>query len=107
MAAVCNGLFAYGGFIPFCATFLTFIGYDGSASNRPGVTPTLTGPRARMSRGHRGSSYAQGAYRLSALSHMGVLYIMTHDSIGLGASAVLTPSGCVHGTAHLSAESCG
>jgi len=33
-------------------------------------------------------SYAQGAYRLSALSHMGVIYIMTHDSIGLGAYAV-------------------
>jgi transketolase len=26
MAAVCNGLFAYGGVLPFCATFLTFIG---------------------------------------------------------------------------------
>lgn len=55
MAAICNGLAAYGvGFVPFCSTFLTFIGY------------------------------AQGAYRLSALSHHGVLYIMTHDSIGLG-----------------------
>jgi transketolase len=54
MAAICNGLSAYGGVIPFCATFLNFIGY------------------------------AQGAFRLSALSHFGVLYIMTHDSIGLG-----------------------
>jgi len=54
MAAICNGLFAYGGLIPFCATFLNFIGY------------------------------AQGAYRLSALSHFGVIYVMTHDSIGLG-----------------------
>ena len=26
MAAICNGLYAYGGLIPFCATFLTFIG---------------------------------------------------------------------------------
>ena len=54
MAAICNGLFAYGGLIPFGATFLNFMGY------------------------------AQGAYRLSALSHFGVLYIGTHDSIGLG-----------------------
>lgn len=25
MAAICNGLAAYGGFIPYCATFLNFI----------------------------------------------------------------------------------
>jgi len=54
MAAICNGLAAYGALIPFGATFLNFIGY------------------------------AQGAFRLSALSHFRVLYIMTHDSIGLG-----------------------
>lgn len=54
MAAICNGLFAYGAFRPFCATFLNFIGY------------------------------ALGAVRLSALSQMGIIYIMTHDSIGLG-----------------------
>lgn len=54
MAAICNGLFAYGGIRPFCATFLTFVGY------------------------------AMGAIRLSALSQFGVIYVMTHDSIGLG-----------------------
>ena len=54
MAAICNGLSAYGGFIPFGATFFNFI------------------------------SYALGAVRLSALSKHQVLYIMTHDSIGLG-----------------------
>jgi len=54
MGAVCNGIFAYGGLRPFCATFLTFVGY------------------------------MIGAIRLSALSKFGVLYIMTHDSIGLG-----------------------
>lgn len=54
MAAVCNGMFAYGGIRPFCATFLTFVGY------------------------------CVGAIRLSALSKFGVVYIMTHDSIGLG-----------------------
>lgn len=54
MGALCNGLFAYGGFRPYCATFLTFAGY------------------------------MAGAIRLSALSKFGVLYIFTHDSIGLG-----------------------
>ena len=54
MAAICNGLFAYGGIRPFCATFLNFVGY------------------------------ALGAIRLSALSQFGVIYVMTHDSIGLG-----------------------
>jgi transketolase len=54
MAAICNGMAAYGGFIPYGATFLNFIGY------------------------------AMGAVRLSAVSHLQVLYIMTHDSIGLG-----------------------
>ena len=54
MAAICNGLAAYGCFIPFGATFLNFI------------------------------TYAWGAVRLSALSHFRVIYIMTHDSIGLG-----------------------
>ncbi|KAJ1881817.1 Transketolase [Coemansia sp. RSA 1722] len=54
MAAICNGIAAYGGNIPFASTFLNFI------------------------------SYAAGASRLSALSHLRVLYIMTHDSIGLG-----------------------
>eukprot|EP00730_Choanoeca_flexa_P000139 TRINITY_DN10062_c0_g1_i2.p1 TRINITY_DN10062_c0_g1~~TRINITY_DN10062_c0_g1_i2.p1 ORF type:complete len:684 (+),score=235.73 TRINITY_DN10062_c0_g1_i2:65-2116(+) len=54
MAAICNGMAAHGGFIPFGATFLVFTGY------------------------------AMGAVRLSALSEFQVLYIMTHDSIGLG-----------------------
>jgi len=54
MAAVCNGIQAHGGLIPFCATFLNFMGY------------------------------AFGASRLSALSRFGVLYCFTHDSIGLG-----------------------
>ncbi|KAI8925833.1 Transketolase, thiamine diphosphate binding domain-containing protein [Entophlyctis helioformis] len=54
MAAICNGIHAYGGLVPFGATFFNFIGY------------------------------ALGAVRLSALSKHQVLYIMTHDSIGLG-----------------------
>lgn len=54
MVAICNGLFAYGGLRPYCATFLVFTGY------------------------------AMGSIRLSALSRFGVLFVMTHDSIGLG-----------------------
>ncbi|KAF9992873.1 Transketolase [Entomortierella chlamydospora] len=54
MSAVMNGLDAYGGIIPAGATFLNFI------------------------------SYASGAVRLSALTGHRVIYIMTHDSIGLG-----------------------
>eukprot|EP00747_Dinoflagellata_sp_TGD_P196181 gnl/TRDRNA2_/TRDRNA2_65944_c0_seq1.p1 gnl/TRDRNA2_/TRDRNA2_65944_c0~~gnl/TRDRNA2_/TRDRNA2_65944_c0_seq1.p1 ORF type:complete len:746 (-),score=126.52 gnl/TRDRNA2_/TRDRNA2_65944_c0_seq1:664-2901(-) len=54
MAAICNGIAAHGGLIPYCATFLNFIGY------------------------------ALGAVRMSALSRLRVLYVMTHDSIGLG-----------------------
>jgi len=55
MAAVMNGISAYGcGLIPFGAGFLNFIGY------------------------------ASGAVRLSSLSKHQVVYIMTHDSIGVG-----------------------
>lgn len=54
MAAVCNGMAAYGAIMPYCATFLNFIGY------------------------------ALGAVRLTALSHFRVIYVGTHDSIGLG-----------------------
>lgn len=54
MAAISNGMAAFGGYVPYCATFLNFIGY------------------------------ALGAVRLSALSEFRVLYVATHDSIGLG-----------------------
>ncbi|KAJ7343682.1 transketolase [Mycena albidolilacea] len=54
MGAIANGLVAYGGIIPFVATFLNFV------------------------------SYAAGAVRLSALSKVQVIWVATHDSIGLG-----------------------
>lgn len=54
MFAFLNGLSAYGGIIPYGGTFLNFL------------------------------TYGWGAARLSALGHMRVIYIMTHDSIGLG-----------------------
>lgn len=54
MVAVCNGMFAHGGMRPYCATFLVFTGY------------------------------CMGSIRLSALSKFGIIFVMTHDSIGLG-----------------------
>ncbi|WP_315713912.1 MULTISPECIES: transketolase [unclassified Bradyrhizobium] len=54
MAACMNGIFLHGGFAPNGATFLVF------------------------------SDYARGAIRLSALMGAGVVYVLTHDSIGLG-----------------------
>eukprot|EP01129_Flabellula_baltica_P007843 TRINITY_DN306_c0_g2_i1.p1 TRINITY_DN306_c0_g2~~TRINITY_DN306_c0_g2_i1.p1 ORF type:complete len:677 (-),score=202.59 TRINITY_DN306_c0_g2_i1:182-2191(-) len=55
MAAICNGLAAYGAnIIPFCSTFFKFI------------------------------EYALGAVNMTALSGFQVIYVFTHDSIGLG-----------------------
>lgn len=54
MAAIANGIALYGGFIPFVATFLVF------------------------------SDYARNAIRLSAIMRQKVVYVFTHDSIGLG-----------------------
>jgi transketolase len=54
MAAAMNGLALHGGFIPYGGTFLCF------------------------------TDYARGAMRLSALMRQRVIYVMTHDSIGLG-----------------------
>jgi len=54
MAAMGNGIYAYGGFIPYTATFLNFI------------------------------EYAFPAVRLAALSNFKQIFVMTHDSIGLG-----------------------
>ena len=54
MAAALNGIFLHGGFAPNGATFLIF------------------------------SDYARPAMRLAALMGTGVIYVMTHDSIGLG-----------------------
>ena len=54
MAAVMNGLALHRGVIPYGGTFLVF------------------------------TDYLRPALRLSALSHLRVVYVMTHDSIGLG-----------------------
>jgi transketolase len=54
MAAALNGIFLHGGFAPSGATFLVF------------------------------TDYARPAMRLAALMGTGVVYVMTHDSIGLG-----------------------
>lgn len=54
MSAMLNGIALHGGFIPFGGTFLIF------------------------------SDYARNAIRLSALMKLRVIYVLTHDSIGLG-----------------------
>jgi transketolase len=54
MAAVMNGLALHGGFIPYGGTFLVF------------------------------ADYLRGALRLSTLMGLRVVYVLTHDSIGLG-----------------------
>ena len=54
MAAAMNGISLHGGLIPYGGTFLAF------------------------------TDYARGAIRLSSLMKIRVIYVMTHDSIGLG-----------------------
>ena len=54
MAAIMNGVALHGGLIPYGATFLMFM------------------------------EYARNAVRMSALMRQRVLYVFTHDSIGLG-----------------------
>ena len=54
MSAIMNGVALHGGFIPYGATFLIFM------------------------------EYARNAVRMSALMKQRVLYVFTHDSIGLG-----------------------
>jgi transketolase len=54
MAAVMNGLALHGGFIPYGGTFLVF------------------------------ADYMRGGMRMSALMKQRVIYVLTHDSIGVG-----------------------
>jgi transketolase len=54
MAAAMNGMALHGGVVPYGGTFLVF------------------------------TDYARGAIRLSALQQCRAIYVMTHDSIGLG-----------------------
>ncbi|MDP1575072.1 MAG: transketolase [Coxiellaceae bacterium] len=54
MSAIMNGLALHGGFIPFGGTFLTF------------------------------ADYAKNAVRMSAIMEQKVIYVYTHDSVGLG-----------------------
>ncbi len=54
MCAIMNGMALYGGLMPFGGTFLVF------------------------------SDYARNAIRMSAIMQQKVIYVMTHDSIGLG-----------------------
>lgn len=54
MASICNGMQLHGGLRTYCGTFLVF------------------------------SDYMRPAIRLSALMEQPVIYVLTHDSIGLG-----------------------
>lgn len=54
MAAICNGIYLHGGLRPYCATFFVF------------------------------SDYMKNAMRMSALMNLPIIYILTHDSIGVG-----------------------
>jgi transketolase len=54
MAAMCNGISLYGGFVPYAATFLMF------------------------------SEYARNALRMAALMRIRNIFVFTHDSVGLG-----------------------
>ena len=54
MSAIMNGIYLHGGFIPYGATFLMFM------------------------------EYAKNAVRMSSLMKLPVIYVFTHDSIGLG-----------------------
>ncbi len=54
MGGITNGIALHGGFLPYCATFLQF------------------------------SDYMRGSVRLAALSGLHVIYVWTHDSVGLG-----------------------
>ncbi len=54
MSAIMNGMALHGGMIPYAGTFLTF------------------------------SDYSRNALRMAAMMELGVIHVLTHDSIGLG-----------------------
>lgn len=54
MAAICNGMKLHGGVRPYCATFFVF------------------------------SDYMKNAMRMSSIMDLGIPYVLTHDSIGVG-----------------------
>ncbi len=54
MAAICNGIKLHGGLRPYCATFFVF------------------------------SDYMKNAMRMASIMNLGIPYILTHDSIGVG-----------------------
>lgn len=54
MAAICNGIAVHGGLKIICSTFFTF------------------------------ADYMKGAMRMSAIMQLPVIYVLTHDSIGVG-----------------------
>lgn len=54
MSAICNGLYLHGGFQPYCATFTVF------------------------------ADYMKNGMRMSSIMNIPIVYLLTHDSIGVG-----------------------
>ncbi len=54
MSAICNGMYLHGGLRPYCSTFFVF------------------------------SDYMKNGMRMSAIMNIPVIYVLTHDSIGVG-----------------------
>jgi transketolase len=54
MSAICNGIYLHGGLRPYCSTFFVF------------------------------SDYMKNGMRMSAIMNIPVIYVLTHDSIGVG-----------------------
>ncbi|MBO5286055.1 MAG: transketolase [Clostridia bacterium] len=54
MGAIVNGMYLHGGVIPYCATFFVF------------------------------TDYMKGAMRMASIMKLPIVYVMTHDSIGVG-----------------------
>ena len=64
MMAIGNGLASHGGCVPYTSTFLNFI------------------------------EYGFPSVRLAALSHHHQIFVMTHDSIGLGEDGPVNTTAC-------------
>ncbi len=54
MSAICNGLYLHGGFQPYCSTFAVF------------------------------ADYMKNGMRMSSIMNIPIIYLLTHDSIGVG-----------------------
>ena len=84
MAAICNGMHAFGMLRPFCADLSLSDVHSMYAYIMFGLDLYIGMLRPFCATFLNFIGYAAGAVRVSALSHHAVIYIATHDSIGLG-----------------------